>query len=885
VTATTTASRRNGLSLETRIFLVTSLLIALLVGGAVAVTSVMLRRIARGAALESLKSSAAAQKAFRDQGYRQLRLMARLFAAEPYLTAYVSEAADKRDTRSILDLLNERRNDFKYDFAILLDPNGKVIARTDQPQATGQDLSHRALAETALRSDNREGEGVWQEGDDLYYAVLVPVVKDFTPFAYLVTGFQITDDAEGVRQVREVSGADVAFVSNGVRGPQIVATTLPPATAKTLAAALGSGAPGMGAALRAGKAVPQTEVSLGGAPWLALETPLLDAAGKPVGATVALASLEQALAVYRQIQNVLLGAGLAAVLIAPFLSFAFARRALQPVRQLLTAAEAARQGNYDQQIETDRRDEVGRLARAFQELMADLREKRDMEQYVTELSRNLPEPQQARALLGEPQSREVVLMGVELRKYARAGGDPKETLQRLAGDLERVTSAVARRRGQVEAVAGHRIVARFEGDGRAYRALAVAAEVLSAPAASAASAASAENEGSDEAEAPVVALSSGRAVTGPVTWGERAERALVGLPVQVLESLLREATPGELLLSREVHAELKEAFEQAGYRLAPRRGVITPQPLYVVSGRMATSVTLERAVDGETLGAPARATLSGISPGALLGQRFEILSVLGAGGMGIVYKARDRELDDLVALKMLRRELWGDRNQLDRLKSEIKLARKITHPNVLRTHDFGEIDGVPYISMEYVRGVTLRYMLDQTSRLPYSAGLRLAKQLCAGLGAAHAVGVLHRDIKPENMILEPTGNAKLMDFGIARPIDRLTPAQTQAGFIVGTPQYLAPEVLQGQEADARADLYSCGIVLYEIFTGELPFDGPSVMEIVVKHLREEPAPPRSRWPEIPPALEAAILKCLNKDPEQRYRSVAELLRDLEGLSA
>ena len=177
--------------------------------------------------------------------------------------------------------------------------------------------------------------------------------------------------------------------------------------------------------------------------------------------------------------------------------------------------------------------------------------------------------------------------------------------------------------------------------------------------------------------------------------------------------------------------------------------------------------------------------------------------MLGAGGMGIVYKARDRELDDLVALKMLKRDLWGDRTQLDRLKSELKLARKITHPNVLRTYDFGEMDGIPFISMEFVRGVTLRYMLDQTRRLPYSAGLRLAKQLCAGLAAAHAVGVLHRDIKPENLILEPTGNAKLMDFGIARPIDRMTPGQTQAGFIVGTPQYLAPEILKGQEADFR----------------------------------------------------------------------------------
>jgi serine/threonine-protein kinase len=428
----------------------------------------------------------------------------------------------------------------------------------------------------------------------------------------------------------------------------------------------------------------------------------------------------------------------------------------------------------------------------------------------------------------------------------------------------------------VESISGHRVVARFEGEGRGSRAMAVAAQVLGSPL---------EGEAGDEIEAPVVALAAGKTITGPVTWGERAERGLVGLPVQQLESLLREATPGELLLSREVHEELRGAFEEAGYRLAPRRGVISPQPLYVVTGRIASRMTLERAAGAETLGAPARATLSGIAPGALLGQRFEILSVLGAGGMGIVYKARDRELDDLVALKMLRRDLLGDRTQLERLKSEIKLARKITHPNVLRTHDFGDIDGVPYISMEYVRGVTLRYLLDQTSRLPYSAGLRLAKQLCAGLGAAHAVGVLHRDIKPENLILEPTGNAKLMDFGIARPIDRLTPGQTQAGFIVGTPQYLAPEVLQGQEADPRTDVYSTGMVLYEIFTGVLPFEGGSAMEIVVKHLREEPAPPSSHWREIPPSLEAAILKCLKKDPEMRYRTVAELLRELEALSA
>ncbi|HEY0783396.1 MAG TPA: serine/threonine-protein kinase, partial [Thermoanaerobaculia bacterium] len=378
--------------------------------------------------------------------------------------------------------------------------------------------------------------------------------------------------------------------------------------------------------------------------------------------------------------------------------------------------------------------------------------------------------------------------------------------------------------------------------------------------------------------------------TGPVTWSDQAqERAVVGLPVQQLESLLREGTPGDLVLSREVHDEMKGFFEQAGYQLAPRRGLVSPQPLFVLTSAIASRLSGVRAMLSaaqETATPPdGQITLSGIAPGAVMGHRFAVLSVLGSGGMGVVYKARDRELDDLVALKMLKRELWGDKTQLERLKSELKLARKITHPNVLRTYDFGEIDGVPYISMEYVRGVTLRYLLDQTHRLPYSAGLRLAKQLCSGLAAAHAVGVLHRDIKPENLLLEPTGNAKLMDFGIARPITRLEPGQTQAGFLVGTPQYLSPEQLQGHEADARADIYSCGIVLYEMFTGALPFTAATPVELMLKHIKEEPAAPRDYWAEIPVTLEAAILRCLKKNPDERYRTVPDLLRDLEGLSA
>jgi class 3 adenylate cyclase/tRNA A-37 threonylcarbamoyl transferase component Bud32 len=870
--------RRSGLSLGTRLFLVTSLLILLSVAAAVLLTSLRVRGISRSEAMRTLESSAAAQAAVQEQRLERLRLMSRLFAADSYLVAYLSEAATSGDTTSILDLLtDERQKDLGYDFAIVLDTAGKVIARTDNPNASGQDLSRRPLVAKAL--EESESEGVWSEGDRLYYAVAVGVRRD-VDFGYLITGFAI-DDAT-VKALNEISGSDIALVTLGAK-PKVIATTLPPALARSLAGNLRPLEEATRKAMESDETdanVRQVELDLDGERWLALPSPLLDAAGQPVGTTVALASLGRALAAYREIETVLMVAGVLSALLVGGLSFALVRRTLRPVRHLVAAAEGARQGNYDQHIAVESRDEIGRLAGAFDELLADLREKRDMATYVTELSRNLPEPSQGKAVAGSPQTRDLLLMGIELRRFARPmdGAGPQGALDLLSIDLKRVSNAVSAQRGQVEGIVGHRVLARFDGSGRGRRALAAAAQILGETG----------DDPAAEADAPVVALAAGRAVTGPVSYGEQMERAIVGMPVQQIESLLREATPGELLLSREVHEELKEPFEQAGYRLAERRGLLTPQPLYVVSSRMASRLTGVRGLgpsETSALTAAGFETLSGIAPGALMGQRFEILAVLGAGGMGVVYKARDRELDDLVALKMLKRELLADRTHLERLKAEIKLARRITHPNVLRTHDFGDIDGVPFISMEYVRGVTLRYLLDQTHRLPYSAGLRLAKQLCAGLGAAHAVGVMHRDIKPENLILEPTGNAKLMDFGIARPIRRMEPGQTEAGFILGTPLYMSPEQLRGEEVDARADIYSTGVVLYEIFTGELPFKGASAMQIMLKHLEEPPPSPRLVWPEVPPKLEAVILRCLEKDPAARYRSVEELLKDLELLSA
>jgi serine/threonine protein kinase len=261
--------------------------------------------------------------------------------------------------------------------------------------------------------------------------------------------------------------------------------------------------------------------------------------------------------------------------------------------------------------------------------------------------------------------------------------------------------------------------------------------------------------------------------------------------------------------------------------------------------------------------------------GALFAARYEIQSVLGEGGMGTVYKAYDRELEELVAIKTLRhRAVWADPWLLDRFKQEIRLARRITHANVLRTHDLGEWNGLKFLSMEFVEGQTLGQVLESEGILPTPVGLQIAKQICAGLAAAHEVGVVHGDVKPQNIIIEPTGGLKIMDFGSAHLTDEA--GMTIKGTVVGTLGYMSPEQARGLPLDFRSDVYSTGIVLYEIFTGSLPFEGDSPLAVVLKHVNNAPPLPRSKNPRIDPRVAAIITRCLEKDAASRFQSFGEL---------
>jgi serine/threonine protein kinase len=239
-------------------------------------------------------------------------------------------------------------------------------------------------------------------------------------------------------------------------------------------------------------------------------------------------------------------------------------------------------------------------------------------------------------------------------------------------------------------------------------------------------------------------------------------------------------------------------------------------------------------------------------------------------------------------VKLLRPDVVReDPTLLDRFKQEIKLARRITHRNVLRTHDFDEADGVPYISMEYLEGVTLKDLVRQKGALPLPVGLRIAKQMCVGLEAAHAQGVVHRDIKPQNMLIMPeTGDLKIMDFGIARLSEvKGAKGMTSTGTVMGTPDYMAPEQAQGHPADFRSDIYSLGVVFFELFTGHLPFGGDTVMAVVLAHIQQPPPAPRSVNPRLPVEMEAVILRCLEKEPDKRYNSVDAILEDLTTVSS
>jgi HAMP domain-containing protein len=672
--------------LTQKILLFTGTMIVSLVAITLAFTTVQADRLARDTINEGLEETREVWQALQADRSDKLRLGVRVLANDPYFKAALIE----RDEATTLDSLQERGMDLDADFMMATDWDGILVARTDHPGATGDDLSEDPLVLAAF--DGEESATLWREGDRLATAVAVPMLTGPELAGVLVAGYAV--DEAVAAQVRRLTRSEIAYVVQELGQPKLVVSSLGPregALSATLAAP---------EIVLAGQE--PFEVDLAGERFIGVRIPLLTSEEEEIGSALALRSLSAETAGFRQFRTSLIAVSLGVMILALLVAWLVASRITGPVRTLVGLVDRARDGSFSGAVSMESRDEIGVLARAFNGLLADLREKD------------------------------------EAIKYLREG----------LTALRQATPAPTAPPSQVSPTD----------------------ETL-------------------DAEAPTVALPA---------------------------------------LTR----------------------------------------SLER--------------------GQVFADRYEILGPVGKGGMGVVYRARDRQLDEVVALKLLRAEaLASEPTMLDRFKQEIKLARRITHPNVLRTHDFGEADGVPFISMEYLEGVTLKELVRNRGALPLAVGLSFAKQMCRGLEAAHARGVVHRDIKPHNMLILPeSGELKIMDFGIARAsqVGAQDPSLTTAGTVMGTPDYMPPEQAQGKPADFRSDIYSLGVVLFEALTGQLPFSGDTVTQIVIAHIQQPPPRPRSLNPSLPPVLEETILRCLAKDPEKRWPTVEPLVSVLNRIS-
>ncbi len=273
-----------------------------------------------------------------------------------------------------------------------------------------------------------------------------------------------------------------------------------------------------------------------------------------------------------------------------------------------------------------------------------------------------------------------------------------------------------------------------------------------------------------------------------------------------------------------------------------------------------------------------QAPIKELTTGSTFAKRYQVIEELGKGGMGKVYKVLDKDIKEKVALKLLSPEIASDEKTIERFSNELKFARKISHRNVCRMYDLGKEEGSHYITMEYVPGEDLKRLVRKVGQLSAGKAIFIAKQTCEGLAEAHRLGVVHRDLKPQNVMVDEEGNARIMDFGIARSLK--AKGVTGSGVMIGTPEYMSPEQAEVKEVDLRSDIYSLGVILYEMLTGQVPFEGETPLSIAMKHKSQEPRDPKEINAQISENLSRVILKCMEKDREKRYQNVEDILSEL-----
>ena len=670
------ARRTPALSLTWKIFLGGVVVVAAVSALTLAITARSAERAADAAIGRGLGATRAHVRALFEGRERGLEASAQVFARNPHFRALFENPQTERST--FLDQAGEAVERIGASTVQITDAHGVRLARSDDPAAGADTLARSALIARALAGRRAAGAAVI--GDTvLHQAIAVPIEGASARVVGVLMATKAVDDSVAREITAATSSGVVFFALDSTGRPRISGSSVARDTALTrflderapIWAAADAGSPSASTAARDSiDAVSRTEVTLGDTRWVASGAALRSAGGTALGGFVALRSFDDEMAAFTRLQRSILFATLAGLLLAFALSYLIARAITRRVGLLEAATRRAADGDYAAEIPVHGRDEIGRLAESVRAMLADLREKRELVEFLS----------------------------------ADAG-------------------------------------------------------------------------------------------------------------------------------SRE-HAR-------------------------------------------DPLGAPTQHLGDGLHPGQKLAGRYEIIETIGTGGMGVVYRALDLELSEPVAVKTLRREYVSDSSALARFKSEIRLARRISHRNVIRTHDLGETDGMYFITMEYVEGTSVKALITERGRLPVHATLPIAKQLCRALEVAHEQGIIHRDIKPHNMVLAPDGVLKVMDFGIARLLGR-TQGMTQTGMVVGTPEYMAPEQLLGEDVDVRVDIYATGVVIYECLTGRTPHTGDNAMQLISRVLEQPPVPPHELVPDVPRHLSDAVVAALHRDRGQRPRTMAEL---------
>jgi HAMP domain-containing protein/predicted Ser/Thr protein kinase len=895
-----------------KLFGMTALLILIVVGIATGITIERANRIANATVKTSISSAAKLFKEFERQRLGRLTLGAQVTGQEPAFAAYIQHAlnpvpaaapapsvpgaapqalpaAAAINYADFLDQAQQRKEQLGSDLVVLTDDQGHVLARTDAPTVTGDKMEDayesiplvkKAIDDAALPF----AAGVIVTGDRLYHAAVAPITGGNVRIGYIVNAYAIDDVF--ANRISETTNAGVMFVPSpkATRQQSIARSSNAPSVSMEQLTGLAS-------IFQSGRIIPPSDMVIDGSSYVMTAQPL-QSVNQTVGAAVFVRSLDKELAPFRQIRDALLLGGGAALLLAFILSWVLAKRVTRPIEELAGLAQAVTAGDYNVHPAIDRSDEVGILGRSFAKMITSLRDKSELEELYEQMAARSSEREAVSVKVQEPPTLdEGTILVTDLRGLPATVGEGDATI--VINTISRVMriqeAEVVRQDGVVREIIGHRLVSVFRGERGIIHAIRAARAINEELA---------TQRDLHPAMTIGVGIATGEFVSGSVTLSAETGLALIGNAPLLALLFAWHAPSGAAYISYETAqaagGEIMASSTREEVRL---KWLANPLPVAAISlagmttsvmrsmgaetGMLAT-VRLDGTVPGAT--APSQQTVE-LAAGQLFAGRYKIDSIIGRGGMGVVYRANDTQLDEVVAIKTLPGDVMTrSPEDLERFKREIRLARKITHRNVLRTYDYGEADGVYFISMEFVRGYTLNELLDEAQgrQVAPRVAMGIARQISRGLQAAHEQGIIHRDIKPGNVLIDHKGEVKLMDFGIARMAEA-PEAMTQAGLIVGTPHYMSPEQVQGKALDPRSDVYSMGVMIYEMVVGRRPFESTSLTGVLTAHITEKPIPPIEVRPEVSREVNAIILRCLEKDPKARYADAGVLLHDLDGV--